>query len=215
MQQAFGIFSTTFSVLANIYVVVLLVAYFLINPFPYAKGIIALFPKSKRQRIRETIKKIYLTLQLWLEGKLLSMLTVGVLTIIGLYILGFPLALTLGLIAGLLSFIPNFGPIISVIPAILVAFTQGPSAVLYVILLYIGVQAVESNIITPVIQRHMIHLPFAMILLAQIIFGILTGVLGLILATPITAAIIVAVRMLYVHDVLGDESASVNYKTNH
>lgn len=211
MQQAFGLFSTTFGVLANIYVVVLLVAYFLVNPLPYVKGVVALFPKNKRPRIQETIKKVYLTLQLWLEGKLLSMLAVGVLTIIGLYILGIPLALTLGLLAGLLSFIPNFGPILSAIPAILVAFTHRPIAALYVILLYIGVQALESNFITPLIQRHMIHLPFAMILIAQVVFGILTGFLGLILATPITAAIIVTVRMLYVHDVLGDEEATVIY----
>lgn len=211
MQRAFGIFSTTFGVLANIYIVVLLVAYFLINPHPYANGIIALFPIKKRPRIQETIRKVYRTLQLWLEGKLMSMLAVGVLTILGLYILGIPLALTLGLLAGLLSFIPNFGPILSAIPAILVAFTHNPVSALYVILLYIAVQTLESNIITPIIQRHMIHLPFAMILLAQVTFGILTGFLGLILATPIAAAIIVAVRMLYVHDVLGDEEATVDY----
>lgn len=206
-----GFFATTFGILANFYIVVLLAAYFLVNPRPYADGLVALFPIDKRPRIKEMLHKVYKTLQLWLEGKLCSMLFVAVLTTIGLYILGLPLALTLGLIAGLLGFIPNFGPIVSVIPAILIAFPQGVDAVLYVIILYTAVQTIESNIFTPIVQRHMIFLPFAMILLAQVAFGFLTGLLGLILATPIVAAIIVAVKMLYVHDVLGDEQAEVGY----
>ncbi len=204
-------FSTTFGVLANIYIVLLLTAYFLVDPKPYAKGLVALFPMQKRHRIQQVIQKVYKTLRLWLMGKLGGMLLVAVLTVAGLYILGFPLALVLGLIAGLLGFIPNFGPIVAAIPAILIAFTQGENAVLYVILLYIGVQAVESNIYEPLIQHHLIYLPFAMILIAQVAFGLLTGILGLVLATPIVAAVIAAVKMLYVHDVLGDEEATVGY----
>lgn len=204
-------FSTTLGVLANLYIVLLLAAYFLVNPRPYAEGLVALFPKKKRSRIQQTIHKTYKTLRLWLMGKLGGMLLVAVLTIVGLYILGFPLALILGLIAGLLGFIPNFGPIVAAIPAILIAFTQGPNAVLYVILLYTGVQAVESNIYEPYIQHRLVYLPFAMILLAQVAFGLLVGLLGLILATPIVAALIVAVKMLYVHDVLDDEEATVGY----
>ncbi len=206
-----GFFTTTFGILANVYIVVLLAAYFLVNPRPYANGLVLLFPKTKRKRIRTAIHKVYRTLQLWLEGKLISMLFVAILTTVGLYILGLPLALALGLIAGLLGFIPNFGPIIAAIPAILIAFSFGWDMVLYVIALYFGVQALESNILAPIVQRHMIYLPFAMILLAQVAFGLLTGLLGLILATPIVAAIIAAVKMLYVHDVLGDEEATVGY----
>ncbi len=206
-----GFFTSTLGVIANIYIVLLLAAYFLVNPFPYANGLVALFPKEKRDRIQKTIYKVYRTLQLWLEGKLISMLAIAILTTSGLYLLGFPLALVLGIMAGLLGFIPNFGPIIAAIPAILIAFTQGPNAVLYVILLYIGSQALESNVLAPIVQRYMIYLPFAMILIAQVVFGLLAGILGLIFATPIVAGLIVAVKMLYVHDVLDDEEAVVEY----
>ncbi len=206
-----GFFTTTLGILVNIFVVLLLAAYFLVNPRPYAEGLVALFPKEKRDRIHETIHKVYRTLQLWLEGKLLSMLLVTVLTAAGLYILGFPLVIVLALIAGLLGFIPNFGPIIAAIPAILVAFTEGPHAVLYVILLYTGIQIVESLIFDPFVQKRMIYLPYAMILIAQVAFGLLVGILGVIFATPIVAALIVAVKMLYVHDVLNDENAKVGY----
>ncbi len=211
MKKTLGIFSAAFGILGNIYVVLLLAIYFIVNPFPYASGFVALFPISKRDRIREIIYKIYITLQRWLEGKLISMLIVAVLTIIGLYILGIPLALTLGLFAGFLSFIPNFGPIIALIPAILVAFTQGPNAVWQVIVLYILVQLLESNVTNPIIQRRMVDLPFAMIVLAQVVLGVLTGILGLILATPLVACVIVVVKMLYVQDVIGDDSVEVQY----
>ncbi len=206
-----GFFTTTLGILVNIFVVLLLAGYFLVNPRPYVKGIVALFPKEKRDRIQKTLQEVYRTLQLWLEGKLLSMLLVTVLTIIGLYILGFPLVIVLALIAGLLGFIPNFGPIIAAIPAILVAFTQGPHAVLYVILLYTGIQIVESLIFDPFVQKRMIYLPYAMILIAQVAFGLLVGILGIIFATPIVAALIVSVKMLYVRDVLGDEEVEVGY----
>jgi predicted PurR-regulated permease PerM len=207
-----GFFSTTFGILGNLYVIILFAGYFLVNPRPYVNGVVDLFPKSKRKRIKKTIHTVYRTLQLWLEGKLLSMLFVAILISIGLYFLGVPLALVLGLMAGLLGFIPNFGHFISVIPAAFIAIPLGMSYVLYVILLYIVVMVIEGSFFTPIVQHHMISMPFAMILIAQVAFGFLTGILGLILATPIVAAIIVAVKMLYVHDVLGDESAEVEYK---
>jgi predicted PurR-regulated permease PerM len=207
-----GFFSTTLGILGNLYVLILFAGYFLVNPRPYVNGVVALFPKSKRKRIKKTIHTVYRTLQLWLEGKLLSMLFVAVLISIGLYFLGVPLALVLGLMAGLLGFIPNFGHFIAVIPAAFIALPLGISYVLYVILLYIAVMVLEGTFFTPIVQHYMISLPLAMILIAQVAFGFLTGILGLILATPIVAAIIVAVKMLYVHDVLGDESADVEYK---
>ncbi len=114
------------------------------------------------------------------------------------------MALALGIIAGLLSFIPNFGPIIALLPAVLIAFTQGPNTALYITLLYMGVQAVESNLITPLVQKKMVYLPPAMIIISQVLLGILVGGLGLILATPLIAILMVLIQMLYVEDVLGD-----------
>jgi predicted PurR-regulated permease PerM len=126
------------------------------------------------------------------------MLLVATLTAIGLFILGVPMALTLALIAGILNFIPNFGPLIAIIPAALIAFMQGPATALFVIGLYIVVQILESSIITPQIQKKMINMPPALIIIAQLVMGIFAGVLGLVLATPIVAVVIVLINELYV-----------------
>ena len=125
---------------------------------------------------------------------------------IGLYILGIPLALTLGLLAGLLSFIPNFGPIISAIPALLLAFIQSPVTALYVLGLYVGVQLIESNLVTPMIERNTIELPPAVTILFQLALAVMVGGLGLVLATPLLAVIIVVIQMVYIQDILGDSA---------
>src|SRR5699024_1548219 len=205
-QETFGVLSSTFGVLADVYIVALIGLFFMFNPVPYVNGLVALVPVSTQGRAREVIREVYTILQRWLMGKLLSMLVVSILTAIGLWLLGMPLVLFLSFLAGILAFIPNFGPILAIIPAILVALMEGPSMVLYVMGLYILVQAIESNLITPFIQREMVYLPLAMIVIAQVVLGILVGGLGLVFATPIMAVVIVLIRMLYVQDVLGQQA---------
>ncbi len=202
-SQTFGLVSSTFGILADLYIVVLIGIFMMVNPSPYVNGLVHLVPASAQERAREVIGNIYTVLQRWLTGKLMSMLIVAVLTWLGLMLLGVPLPLTLGLLAGTLAFIPNFGPLIALIPAVLLGFLDGPATALYVVILYMIIQVVESNFITPFIQREMVHLPLAMIIIAQVVLGILVGGLGLILATPIVAVIIVLVKMLYVEDMLG------------
>lgn len=206
--QTFGVLSSTFGILADVYIVALIGLFIMFNPAPYVNGLVALVPVSAQQRAREVIREVYTILQRWLMGKLLSMLVVSVLTAIGLFILGMPLVLFLSILAGTFAFIPNFGPILALIPAVLVAIMQGPSMVLYVIGLYILVQAIESNLITPFIQREMVYLPLAMIVIAQVVLGILIGGLGLVFATPIMAVVIVLIRMLYIQDVLGQQDGA-------
>src|SRR5699024_3404099 len=179
-QETFGVLSSTFGVLADVYIVALIGLFFMFNPVPYVNGLVALVPVSTQGRAREVIREVYTILQRWLMGKLLSMLVVSILTAIGLWLLGMPLVLFLSFLAGILAFIPNFGPILAIIPAILVALMEGPSMVLYVMGLYILVQAIESNLITPFIQREMVYLPLAMIVIAQVVLGILVGGLGLV-----------------------------------
>ena len=146
----------------------------------------------------------------WLIGKIGSMIVIALLTWIGLSIIGVPLALTLGLIAGLLSFIPNFGPILSAIPAILLAFVDNPVTALYVIGLFIGVQLIESNLVTPWIERQTVELPPALTITAQLILTVLIGGLGLVLATPILAVLMVLIQMIYIQDILGDKDTEIN-----
>jgi predicted PurR-regulated permease PerM len=133
-----------------------------------------------------------------------SMIVVGLLTAVGLWALGMPLALTLGLLAALLTFIPNLGPTLAVVPAALLALLQSPTKSLYVILLYLVIQAVESYLLIPLVQRQAVSLPPALTITAQVLLGILVGGFGLVLATPLTAAVMVLVRMLYIEDALGD-----------
>lgn len=203
-----GFFTSTLGILGNIAIVALLAIYFASEPRMYLGGFVKLFPRERRERVKEVIVGVYQTLRWWLIGKAGSMLFIGVITWIGLSILGVPLALTLGLIAGLLSFIPNFGPIISAIPALLLAFIDSPITALYVLGLYVGVQVIESNVVTPFIERETVELPPALTIVFQLALGVLVGGLGLVLATPLLAAVVVAVQMLYIEDVLGDDATA-------
>jgi len=209
LQKSLGILSSTFGILANIYVVLFIAIFVTVNPKTYRQGIVILFPIPRRERAREVLDHIGSTLYKWILGKLFSMAVVGVMTSIGLSLLGIPMALALGVIAGLVSFIPNFGPIIALVPAVLIALLEGPQQALYVVLLYMGIQLVESNLLTPMVQKKMIEMPPALIISAQLLLGVFSGALGLILATPIIAMMIVLVKMLYVRDVLGDEDVHV------
>lgn len=207
-----GVFSSTMGAVGNFFVVILLAIYLASEPLFYVRGFIKLFPIENRERVREILVGIFETLRWWLIGKAGSMVFIGLLTWIGLSILGVPLALTLGLIAGLLSFIPNFGPIISAVPAILLAFIDKPITAVYVLALYVGVQLVESNLVTPLIERETIELPPALTIIFQLALGIIIGGLGLVLATPILAVVMVVVQMVYIQGVLGDRDTEVEVK---
>jgi len=144
------------------------------------------------------------TLRWWLLGRWVSMIVVGFLTAAGLWFIGVPLTLTFGLLTALLTFIPYLGPILSAIPPTLLAFTQYPQQALYVILLYVGIQSVESYLVTPLVQQRTVSLAPALTLTAQMVLGILLGGIGIILATPLFAVMVVLVRMLYIEDTLGE-----------
>ena len=209
-----GFFSTTVGAIGNIFIVALLAIYLASEPRFYVRGFIKLVPKPHRHRATQVIAAIGETLRWWLIGKAGSMIFIGVITWIGLSIIGVPLALTLGLIAGLLSFIPNFGPIISALPALLLAFIESPITAVYVLGLYVGVQLIESNIVTPLIERETVELPPALTIIFQLALAVLVGGLGLVLATPLLAVIMVIVQMVYVQDVLGDRDAEVSKKVD-
>lgn len=205
-----GVFSSTVGAVGNFFVVILLAVYIAAEPRLYSSGLIKLFPVASRGRAREVLDTTGETLGWWLIGKIGSMVFIGLLTWIGLSIIGVPLALTLGLIAGLLSFIPNFGPIISALPALLLAFINSPITAVYVLGLYVGVQLIESNLVTPLIERETVELPPALTIVFQLVFGVMLGGLGLVLATPLLAMLMVVVQMVYVGDVLGDREEELH-----
>ncbi|HEV7822585.1 MAG TPA: AI-2E family transporter, partial [Burkholderiales bacterium] len=122
---------------------------------------------------------------------------------VGLALLGVPLAFALGLITALLEFVPYVGPITSGILAMLVAFSDSTQLGLYVLVLYLFIHAIEGYVLSPLIQERAVYLPPAVLLLAQVILGVLAGLPGVMLATPLAATLLVMVRMLYIEDVLG------------
>lgn len=196
MAQTF--FQSTFGVLGDLYVVLFLGLFFTASPSAYTKGFLKLVPVKGKPEAENVINKMGLRLTKWLKGQLFAMLIVASLTITGLLIMGVPMAFVLGLMAGLLNFIPNFGPLIALVPALLIALMQGPSTALMVAALYIGVQVLESNFITPQIQQKMISIPPAMVIIAQLFMGVLTGGWGLVLAMPMLVVIMVLLQELYI-----------------
>lgn len=148
------------------------------------------------------------TLRQWITAQLMSMTIVGILTGLGLWAAGIPLAFILGLIAALLAFIPNIGPVLAAVPALLLALAQGPSTVMWVAAVYIVVQGLESYAITPIIQKEKVSLPPALIIAAQLLLGVLFGILGLARATPLTAVVLTLTGMLYVEGFLEREAES-------
>ncbi len=191
-------FKTTFGVFGDIYVVLFLGIFFTVSPDVYKKGIVQLIPQKEQKKGEDIVNKVGDNLKKWLKGKFFAMFVVFVLTSIGLSILGIPLWLVLGLIAGLLNFIPNFGPLIAMIPAVLVALMQGPSTAAIVAGMYILIQVVESNFITPMVQQKLISIPPALIISAQLLISPLTGGWGLVLATPLMLIIMILVQELYI-----------------
>jgi predicted PurR-regulated permease PerM len=198
------VFSVTFSGLVKLLFVVVTGIYLAVKPQTYIAGVLKLVPVRSRDRACQVMGAVGYTLEWWLIGQLTVMILVTVVTASGLALLGIPLALTLGVIAGLLEFIPNVGPIVAAIPAVLIAFLSGPQTALYVMIFFLAIQQLESYILTPLVQRRAVSLEPALIITAQLAFATTVGALGMLLATPLAAGLLVAVKMLYVEDVLGD-----------
>lgn len=203
-----GIFSTALGGITGFLIIIAIGAYLSLNPSLYIEGLIRLVPPRRRQRMREVLAAQGHSLRWWLLGRISSMTVVGILTWAGLMLLGIPLAFTLAVIAGLLSFVPNIGPILSAIPAVFVGLSVSPAMALYVAGVYVIVQTIESYLITPFIQQRAVAMPPALLLIVQLIMGVWVGVIGIFLATPLTVALMVAVRMLYIEDALGDTGHS-------
>lgn len=199
--------TSTVGVLVNIVIVVLVAIYLAADPHPYVEGAVRLFPLRHRDRVRDVMEAVGNTLFNWLQGQLISMTVIGLLVAGGLWLMGVPLAGTLGFIAGLLEFVPNIGPILSGVPAALLAITVSTSHVLYVVLLYTAVQTLESYFLTPMVMRRAVALPPALTIVAQLVGTLTAGWLGLLLATPLVAALMVVVRKVYLESVLGEADA--------
>jgi predicted PurR-regulated permease PerM len=199
---------STFAAVGSLVVVLFIGIFLAWQPSAYRRGFVRLFPERRRKRVREVLNAIGYVLQRWLVGQVVLMTIVGVLTWIGLHFLDVPFALPLALFAAFAEFVPYVGPIVAGIPAVLVALAERPELAIWVAGLYIAIQSVESYLLTPLIQQRAVYLPPALLLFSQVILGVTAGPLGVIVATPLAAAALVAVNKLYVEDVLGDNGKS-------
>jgi predicted PurR-regulated permease PerM len=199
-----GVFSTALSALANVLIILFIGLYLAADPRLYIDNLIKLVPPGRRSRIHEVVQQLGRALRLWLIGRIASMTAIGVIAAIGLMIAGVPLALVLGVIAGALSFIPYIGPVLSFVPAGLIALSESPTTLLYTMIVILIAQLLESYLITPLISKRMVSMPPALLIASQVIMGALLGLLGVLMATPLAVSLIVIVQMLYIEDVLGD-----------
>jgi predicted PurR-regulated permease PerM len=168
------------------------------EPGVYKAGLLHLVPNGERRRVSEALDAVAFNLRWWLVGQACLMAMVGVTTALGLWLLGVPMALALGVIAGVLELAPYVGPWLSAVPAALVALLVSPWHLAMTLGLYLALHLLESYVLTPLIQRRAVHLPPALLLVAQVLLGTLLGLLGLFVAAPLTVAALVFVKMLYV-----------------
>ena len=195
----------TFGFLANVVILVFVGLYLAIDPGIYRGAILRLFPKERRPRLDEVFSVLAATLQRWTVGRLILMSSNAVITAAGLWLMGMRLPAALGLLSGLLNFIPNLGPIIAAVPAVLLALVQGPWMALYVGLFYLVYQAFDGYVLTPVVERRTVASPPALTIMSQVLMGVLFGAAGVLVAVPLVAAGVVMVKMLYLEDVLGEQ----------
>ncbi len=191
-------FSSSFGILSDSYIILLLGLFFTAGPLIYKKGIIKLLPSKAKDQGENLLEELHKVLKNWIKGQLFGFVFIALLTGLGLWIIGMPLILTLALVAGLMNFIPNFGPIIALVPAFLLALMQGSTTALIVVCLYTGIQIVQSAVTQPLIQKKMVNMPPALIIFGQVAMGLLGGFWGILLATPVIAILMTVIDKLYV-----------------
>jgi len=196
VTQVGGIVLSTASLLTGLAIIAFLGVYLAAEPEVYFSGLRRMVPQCNRPTLDACALRAIHMIRSWLFAQMLSMVAIGVLVTIGLLMIGIPLAGTLGVIAALLTFIPNLGPILSVVPAALLALAISPAKGLLTLLLFMVVHFLEGNIITPLLQRKIVRLPPALTLVAQLLLAVIAGPLGLALAAPLTAATIGIIQVL-------------------
>ena len=204
-RYVFPFLSQTVAVFAGIVLIVFMAIYIAADPGTYHRGMMHLFPHYLRNRAGEVLSSMAAVLRRWLVTQLIAMTAIGVVTTVALLILDVKAAFALGLIAGLLEFIPTVGPILSAIPAIFMGFLDGPEKAATVAIVYIGIQFLENHILIPMLMKGGVDVPPVLTILGQALFTLLFGFLGLMVAVPALAATMVAVKMLYVERVVGDD----------
>jgi predicted PurR-regulated permease PerM len=204
-RHLFGFFSSTLAVLGGLILILFVAVFVAIDARTYHAGLMHLFPHRMRPRAGEVLSATATMLRRWLFTQSIAMLVVGVLTAVVLLLLNVKAALALGIIAGILEFVPIAGPIIAAVPGIAMAFLDGPEKAIYVTLAYVAIQQVEANLLTPLLMKKGLEIPPVLTITTQGVMSLVFGFIGLLVAVPMLAATIVPIKMLYVQDVVGDQ----------
>ena len=205
--QAFQFAFGAFGAITNLVVVVIAAIYLALEPRYYRLGVERLFPKEQSDRVGAALSAAGVALKKYLLGQLFTMTIVGTMVAIGLSLVGVPSAAALGLIVGLANFIPMIGPFIGAVPGVLLALGQSPELALWATIVYFVAQQIEGNVLTPIVQRHAVSIPPALLLFALAGLGALFGPVGVILAAPLAVVIFTLVTMLWTRDTLGHDVA--------
>jgi predicted PurR-regulated permease PerM len=195
---AFGVLQSTFAVGAGIVLVIFLAMYIAIDPDVYRRGVLLLLPLHRRPRIEHLLSELGSTLRTWFATQLIAMVVIGAITTTALALIGIRAAIPLGIIAGLFEFVPNVGPILSAIPAVLMGFVDSPQTALTVAAVYWAIQFLENNLLIPYLMREQLDLPPALTLVTQVLMAYVFGFLGLFVAIPMLATAVVTVRVLWI-----------------
>lgn len=201
----FPFLSSTMAVVGGLLLVMVIAVYVAVEPETYRAGLLKLVPQRSRERAGEVLNAITATLRRWMLAQLVAMVVIGILTTLVLQLMGVRAAIALGVLAGLLEFIPTFGPIIAALPGVAMGFLDSPEKALWVAVAYVVIQQAESQLLMPLLMRGAIALPPVVTIVSQTLMAVVFGFLGLMIAVPLTASVIVAVKLLYVEGVMGEE----------
>jgi len=203
-RYLFPFLSSTLTVAAGLFLILVLAIYVGADPALYHVGLMHLFPHGSRARASVVLTRVATVLRKWLVTQLVAMVVIGVVSTLTLLALGVKAAVALGVIAGLLEFVPTVGPILAAVPAIAMGFLDSPEKALTVGLAYLVIQQLEGHVLIPMLMKEGMDLPPALTIVAQAVMALLFGFLGLMVAVPLLAVVIVPIKLLYVQGVVGD-----------
>lgn len=196
---------STVGLVTSLLLMVIAGVFLAVTPRAYRDGVIVLFPPARRAALTDAANTTGRALKAWLTGQMVDMAVVGVMTGVGVALIGLPSPLALGLIAGLLAFVPIVGAIAGAIPGLLLAAQGGWELMAWTLLVYVIVQQIEGNLVYPFIQKRAVALPPVLTMFGIVAFGTLFGLPGVLVATPLIVVLFVNVRLLYLRNALGEE----------
>ena len=198
LDTASTFFNSSFGVLGDLYIILFLGIFFTADPSLYKNSLLAIVPSQQEADGSIIWDRISTALKAWLKTKLVSMVLVTIVVSIGLTFIGLPGTLVLGLIAGLLDIIPNFGPVIAMAPGVLLGLMVSPQMAIIAALIYVVCETIVGSIFMPLIQKKMINIPPAITMISQLVMGVICGLMGIILAVPILLVLTILVDELYI-----------------